>query len=530
MRRTGSITALAFALALTLLGRAAPASAETVPQPARAAPATAVPANPTADQFDRWAKLSENQWLEALEEGCIKTGTAACKMTNQQAHKLLSDTQKLTRELHNEIMNNPAEVAELKALKKQNTRAVQLLGGKAVATISKFAKNPAVKSLNKYSDKIGDVAGNSINGTYAVHGLAEGTQESISKAIVYMVPVLGDVWSLGEAIADRDVESGTVAVISLIATAVAFIYPPAGAVLATALAAYYVAKMIIGFLCAKERDWITEPPGTPQELFESGADIRWETHRVAGKDVVAIIPPSGSVKQTLLLDSKWTEYNVGRRPVKYSLDGNLVFSSAGAPKSVTIWQGGRQAGSADCLDAAEVFDQPEVISALGGNIGCALNSTATISLGHPAVMVLEYTFPKKSPCPGTPCVPDKEMNVLLDVKSEGKTSVTLHLPFRYAFISKMSEVSASGEFIYTYEESFDTEEGEQSSVEEKSISNPEHGRCYNFYSPADAVKNSTDHKATVWYGPDCKGTKVTVPVGKTAKPAAGADFDSVMVD
>ncbi|MFD4394177.1 hypothetical protein [Kitasatospora sp. NPDC058478] len=526
MRRTGPIVALAFALALTLLGRAAPASADTVSQPAQAAPATAVPANPTADQFDSWAKLSEKQWLEALEEGCIKAGTAACKMTDKQAHKLLSDTQKLTRELHNEIMNNPAEVAELKAVKKEKTRAVQLLGAKGVATISKFTKNPAVKKLSKYSDKIGDVAGHSINGTYAVHGLTEATQVSISKAIVYMVPVVGDVWSLGEAIADRDVESGAVAVISLIATAVAFIYPPAGAVLATALAAYYVAKMIIGFLCAKERDWIAEPPGTQKELFESGADIRWETHRVAGKDVVAIIPPTGSVKQTLLLDSKWTEYNAGRRPVKYSLNGKLSFGSAGRPKAVTIWQGGRQAASAACEDLTDMYEVGEV-SVPEENIDCMLKSTATISLGNPAVMVLEYAFPKKSPCSGTPCVPSKEANAHLTVKAEDKSTVLLDLPFRYAFISKLSEVYASGEFTYTYAAESST--GEFSS-KEKSISRPEHGRCYNFVSPALEVKNSTDHKATVWYSPDCKGTKVTVSAGSEAKPVRTADFDSVMID
>ncbi|MFJ3219690.1 hypothetical protein ACIPLC_27715 [Kitasatospora sp. NPDC086801] len=524
MRRTGSIAALAFALALTLLGRAAPASADTVPQPARAAPASPAPAsNLTADQFDSWAGLGENQWLEALEEGCVKTGTAACKMTNQQAHKLLSDTQKLTREMHNEIMNNPEEVAQLKALKKQNTRAVQLLGGKAVATISKFAKNPAVKNLNKYADKIGDVAGHTVNGTYAADGLTEATQVSISKAIVYMVPVVGDVWSLGEAIADRDVESGAVAVISLIATAVAFIYPPAGAVLATALAAYYVAKMILGFLCAKERDWIAEPPGTQQELFESGADIRWETHRVAGKDVAAIIPPTGAVKQTLLLDSKWTQYNIDRKPVKYSLNGELAFSSAGYPKSVTIWQGGRQAGSADCAQWSNPLAGGLGSTTNGVKILCQLKSTATISLGHPAIMVLEYKFPEKSPCSGTPCVPSSEKKVRLSVESENKVTVNLSLPFRYAFISSLSEVYASGEITYTQME--ESSEGEEYFVTE-SIRRLELGKCYNFPSPAPEVKNSTDRKATVWHGEDCKGTKVTIPVGGTA---SSAGFESVMV-
>ncbi|MFD4537992.1 hypothetical protein ACFWNL_38435 [Kitasatospora sp. NPDC058397] len=526
MRRTGPIVALAFALALTLLGRTAPASADTVSQPAQAAPATAVPANPTADQFDSWAKLSEKQWLEALEEGCIKTGTAACKMTDKQARKLLSDTQKLTRELHDEIMNNPAEVAELKAVKKEKTRAVQLLGAKGVATISKFTKNPAVKKLSKYSDKIGDVAGHTVNGTYAVHGLTEATQVSISKAVVYMVPVVGDVWSLGEAIADRDVESGAVAVISLIATAVAFIYPPAGAVLATALAAYYVAKMIIGFLCAKERDWIAEPPGTPQELFESGADIRWEKHHVAGKDVVAIIPPTGVVRQTLLLDSKWTQYNAQRQPVRYSLN-ELIFSSAGNPKSVTVWQGGKKAGSASCINLAEALNPEQIELTTGGNIACGLESTATISLGHPAIITMEYAFPEKSPCSGTPCVPDGQKNVRLQVNSEGKNVVILNLPFRYAFISKLSEVYAGGEFTYTYVEK-STASGLK--LSQKSISRLEHGRCYNFDDPAVAVKNATDHKATVWSGRDCKkGSKFTVKTGGKAT-ATVAPFESVMVD
>ncbi|MFD4910782.1 hypothetical protein [Kitasatospora purpeofusca] len=532
MRRTVPIAALAFALALMLLGRAAPVSADTLPQTARAAPASTVPVNPAADQFDSWARLSENQWLEALEEGCIKTGSDACRMTSQQAHKLLADTKKLTRELHDEIMGNPAEVAELKAARQQKNRVATGFAAKAAATITKFTKHQAVKNLNKVSGQVGDVAGYQINGTYAVNGLTEGTAEAISKSIVYMVPVLGDLWSLGEAVANRDTESGVVAVVSLIATAAAFAFPPAGALLATAVAAYYVAKLIIGFLCSKERDWVAEPPGTPQELFESGADIRWETHRVAGKDVVAIIPPSGSVKQTLLLDSKWTQSNSGRTPVKYSLNGRLFFSSAGSPKAVTIWQGGRQAGTATCEDLEGAYQITDIyhlgnLSSPEENIECKLNSTATISLGNPAVMVLEYSFPKNKPCPGTPCVPDKAAKASLTVKSEGTKSVTLNLPFRYAFISSFSEVYASGEFTYTYQ----AESDEGSYFAKKSISRPEHGKCYNLAAPASEVQNSTNQKATVWYGRDCnQGSKVTVPAGGKAEPARGADFDSVMFD
>ncbi|MFJ3219686.1 hypothetical protein ACIPLC_27695 [Kitasatospora sp. NPDC086801] len=530
MRRTGPIVALAFALALTLLGRIAPASADTVPQSAQAAPATAVPVNPTADQFDSWARLSENQWLEALEEGCIKTGSDACKMTDQQARKLLSDTKKLTRELHDEIMNNPAEVNELKAAKKQKTRAATALASKAAAIISKYTRHQAVKNLNKVSDKVGDIAGYQINGTYAVNGLKEGTEEAIAKSIVYMVPVLGDVWSLGEAVANRDVESGVVAVVSLIATAASFAFPPAGVLLASALATYYVAKLIIGFLCSEERDWAAEPPGTPEELFKSGADIRWEKHRVAGKDVVAIIPPTGYARQTLLLDSKWTQYNADRRPVKYSLD-ELIFSSAGFPKTVEVWQGGREVGSVTCTYLTDVMlpgeTDPNGSDIIAGVNNCNLESTATISLGNPAVIVLEYAFPDKSPCSGTPCVPSGQKNVLLGVKSEGRGNVTLDLPFHYAFISSLSEVYASGEFTYEYEK----ESSEGTYLQKASISRPEHGKCYNFISPTtEEVQNSTDRKATVWYGRDCKGTKVTVPAGSKEKPARGADFDSVMFD
>ncbi|GGV58558.1 hypothetical protein [Streptomyces spectabilis] len=526
MGKIYSIAGVAFALVITLVGTATSASAVNDSRPGRSQSPSGVAAQRAADQFDIWRGLSERQWLEALEEGCIKTGSPACKMTQQQAGKLLSDTRQLTQKLHQEIMSNPAEVAELKSARQQRTRAATASAARVAAIISKYSKSPAVKKLDKYSAKIGDIAGHVNNATFAVNGLTEGTAESISRAIVYMVPVVGDVWSLGEGIANGDVESGAVAVVSLIATAAAAVLPPAGAVLAAAVAAYSVAKMIIGFLCSKDRDWEAEPPGTPKELFESGADIRWETRRVAGKDVAAIIPPNRSVTQTLLLDSKWTKYNAGRQPVKYSLSkGYLMMDGPAEAKRLTVWQAGRQAGNGDCDIAPEE---------MGPGLFCSLNSTAVISLNHPAIIVIEYDFPEKNPCSGTPCVPAQRTRSILTVHSEGKKPVHLNLPFHYAFISSLSEVYADGDFRYFFQEEGRDEDGEPIFyTNSASVPRPEHGKCYNLPPATKVVENSTRQKATVWYGRDCRASNsITVPAGEQVQVQAftGNEFGSFLVD
>ena len=420
-------------LAAALLAQGVPAHAAT---PRAAASTTyAADANRTADQFGIWSKLGPAEWDEALEEGCIEDRGAACKMTAQQVAKLPADIKQATAELREEILANPAEQAELEQDRAQQTRAFGSIAGKITGTIAKFAKNPAVRKLADKADEIGEIAGNVTDATYAANGLTEGTEVAIAKSVIYMTPVLGDVFSLGEAIANGDVESGVVATVSLIGTAVGAAFPPAGAVVAVGLAIYYVAKMFLGWFSAKPRDWIADPPGTPEELYDSGAYFESELHKVGDKKAAVVLHTTGSGRtaeavQTLLLDSKWTQYNSDRQPVAYEVPAGgkrsltLINNWANDGATVTAWQGGKKyTGTCEGQDGA---------------YECGLSAPLKVALGRPAVLKITYTYSMDRMsldyCVGNPpCVPRayKDDYADLSVLSESKKPVSLSYAFTY---------------------------------------------------------------------------------------------------
>lgn len=420
-------------MAFTLAAQGVPALAASA-QPAAAPSAVGDAPNRAADQFDIWSTLSPQAWDESLEEGCIENGGAACKMTAAQVAKLPSDIQKLTGQLRSEILANPQEQAELKADRQAQPRAFGGAAAKIVGTIAKFTKNPTVRKLADRADKLGDVAGHVTDATYAANGLTEGTAPAIAKSVVYMMPVVGDVYSLGEAIANGDVESGVVATVSLIGTAVGVAFPPAGAVVAVGLAVYYVAKLLFGWSAAEPRDWIAEPPGTPQEMTESGAFFHSEMYKVADKPVSVVLHTTGGqqaqVVQTLLLDSRWTDHNRDRRPVTYVLPAgggkplSLDTQWANDGATITAWQGGKRYDGT-CTGQ--------------GIYSCGLAAPLTIALDRPAVMKITYTYSLDRmsldycTAGSPPCVPRAYVDdsARLRVLSESKQPVSLTYRFTY---------------------------------------------------------------------------------------------------
>ncbi|MFE3175137.1 hypothetical protein ACFXPA_48265 [Amycolatopsis sp. NPDC059090] len=419
------VTALAL-IAQVGIGEAVSATTPPAPRAAQVRladpPGTDPAAERTTRQFDVWSKQSPEEWNESLEEGCIEHGGTACEMTGPQARALQNDIRTLTKQMHDEILANPAEVAELKQDRKQQqeSRGIGSGFGKLVKTVAKFASNPAVRRLADKADDIGEIAGHVTNATYAQAGLSESTEVAVAKSVISMTPVIGDIFSLGESIANGDIEGGAVAVVSLIGTAVSVAFPPAGAVVAVALAAYYLAKMFIGWFSAKPRDWIADPPGTPQELFESGADLKWETHKVAGKDVaIAFPPPNGqakTVKQTLLLDSKWTDTNRDRQPVNYTISGKTLVVEVPVhftDVSMGVWQNGRRtATSSKCMIAPgkTVY------------LTCEMDKATLIGLNRPAVLQVAYSYDKRNErsCAAKPCAvhEGKSFNAYLRVRFE----------------------------------------------------------------------------------------------------------------
>jgi hypothetical protein len=222
-----------------------------------------------------------------------------------------------------------------------------------------------------------------------------------------------------------------VAAVSLVGTVVGILCPPAGVVVAVGLAVYYGAKMIIGWFSVKDRDWVLEPPGTPQELFESGADIKWEARKVNGQDIAAVIPPTGgketAVVMTLLLDSKWTQYNRNRQPVRYLIPKGLNFVQAApvTPEGLGLgfWQAGKQVARGLCLGHGQ---HP------GDAIACASQSPVWIMAGHPAVMKILYAYRRTPPCGQSKCTATSKSSTL-KVLSEGTGKVMLRLPYSVAY-------------------------------------------------------------------------------------------------
>lgn len=195
----------------------------------------------------------------------------------------------------------------------------------------------------------------------------------------------------------------------MIATAVAIAYPPAGAVIAAAVVVYSIGKTIWGWLAGggsapDALDPAHEPPPTPHDMYRDGADLQWVAHEAGAQHVAVVMPKSGTkTRQTLLLDSKWTDYNemMGSPLIDYSItpisgrdrfDGGLwnaaitlVTGFNVARIGFTAWQGGKKyPGRCAML----------LIPSPAGehSFDCGLDHRLSIGEGRPAAITIDYAY------------------------------------------------------------------------------------------------------------------------------------------
>ncbi|MFI7338947.1 hypothetical protein ACIBUY_13535 [Streptomyces sp. NPDC050085] len=491
MRRITLFVALVLAVAGALPAAAAPAAP---PPPTSAAPVLTdapAPGTPEDKHLGTWLELVEkdpNRYVQELEESCIQTGSKACRMTAADIARIPGDLKKASEEFQAELASDPELAAEVKqeaadarraALRHgphaQNRSALPNLG-RVVRTLAAHSKNAAVRSMGKLNaDKIGDFADNVSRAVYAHNGVKESTAASIAKIAIYSTPVIGDVFSLGEVIFSKDmpigerIEGGVVAAVSLAGAAAAVAFPPLGAAIGVGVATYYVGKAIWGWLCggAKEEEWVIDPPLTPQDLYDRGADIRWETHPVAGRQVAVEVwdapprsapdwanlswdpippgqahPPVPSfvrpvngwlphpddmtghtVTQKLLLDSKWSSdkrHQDGLLPYELEqldVSGGLVREYAvhlgntwGAQSAeFAVWQDGKKyEGRCSVQKYHHPVGQPQAVE-----VYCGLAPSHTmhtvprvvVSENHPAVVEIATTYDLSQVEPQYRCTP-----------------------------------------------------------------------------------------------------------------------------
>lgn len=471
------IAALAAALALTLVAQVTPALADadtaapsgggTVTLPA---PGSAADQNLTAwiDQIE----ADPNRFDQLLEEDCVERGGPACAMGAAEIQQIPGDLKAVTDSLVAEIQQNKALDAEINADLNSAGPQTRAAGGifQAIAAIAKASTNKAVQALAKNSDKIGKYTDNVSRAVYAHDGIKDGTAASIAKVAIYSMPVIGDVFSLGEAFLDpnmttaKRVETGVVASLSLISAAVGLLATSpagiaAGVVIGIGVAAWYVGKAIWGWITGgSSTKEMQAPPPTPEDLFKNGAELKWVTHKVNGKDVVLEIPKGGtSVSQTLLVDSKWTAYNKNDKPVDYTIraynhyildpffGGGLSLHTTWAVEEATleVWQGGKKyPGTCGQIDDSRLYLDGRPWNV--GDFGCAPNAPMTIGLGKPAVFKITYQYNLRCTpdpfglidCKQPPAEAKPHADLEVDAKStDGKThQVALPIPYTYAII------------------------------------------------------------------------------------------------
>ncbi|GAA3691232.1 hypothetical protein GCM10022267_91620 [Lentzea roselyniae] len=375
-------------------------------------------------------KATDEEVLSEAEEACEKgeLPQTPCAMSVGQVERLLPDMKKQVAEMADLVEKSP----EARALGPGPRSAPDV--GKILAGVAKLSKNA---SMQKLSDRAGEFADWASRTVTTAGALTENTAEEYAKAVISIaasfVPPLGDLWSLADAVANGNVEQGVVAVVGLAATAIGMVFPPAGAIIAAGLAIYSVGKFLYNYFMVKERDWIDDPPGTVEELFESGAQLTWTEQQVgeAGKANLVLDRDEFIATQTLLLNSTWTRYNAARQPVKYTFTpGEDLFVSwsnlpAVGEAVVILWQDGK-AQTSTCKVAS------------GGNesvVACrSLTGPVSISLGHSAVMEVKYIFKDYDAilkfCPKRPCVVHGRSGSTWNrVLSEDKETVTVPLPF-----------------------------------------------------------------------------------------------------
>ncbi|WP_132121568.1 hypothetical protein [Actinocrispum wychmicini] len=381
---------------------------------------------------------ASDQELNQTEEiHCIEAGTADCGMTAAEVQRFQSDLQGTERELH-DLAETIPEAQTLRT-----DRSVRNIAN-VLSKITRASKNPAVQKLGDKTGQFADLEGRLETGGGA---LSENTALDYAKGVVSLaasfVPPVGDILSLADSIANGDIESGIVAVVSLTATAVALAFPPAGGIIAAGLAIYSLGKLIWDFFRGRPRDWIQQPPANPQELFESGADIKWDQRKIGDQTADLVFSVEGEHvvgRQTLLLDSTWTPENHDRQPVTYlvteyrnSFPPVYIFGGSNElpdPPTVTttVYQKGLFPEPEQCVTTMEKFGNAE-----WPKVKCS-PTPFTIESGSPAVLELTYTYPRSKDivevCGDPPCVfPRDTFDSVLQVYSENQVPVPILLPF-----------------------------------------------------------------------------------------------------
>lgn len=475
------IFASATLLAATMVAQSAPALAAPAPVKAAALPVgLAAPGSAADNNLSAWIEQVEkdpNEFDQNLEEHCVESGGAACSLSFTQIQRIPGELKAETESIVQAVQNNPTLKAEVTAdfgtqAGSRQTRAAGGFARGVKALIKAVPNNKAIQALAKNADDIGEVADNVSRHAYLQMGVQGGTTWSMAKSVIYSAPVLGDVFALGESIFDPNlttaerVEGGVCATLSLVASAAAFAGPvgvAAGVVIGVGLAAYYAVKALWGWFAGGSEDW-TRPPTTPQELFRNGAYLNWQSRTVPvggfGKNkatpvTVSMVLQLGdtkvtrTVRQTLLIDSRWTNQAVNGAPVTYTVSAfdpnnkgtqGLSFVATWATSAnYTIWQDGtvfakgscRRTGVRDGFLGYVVYD-------------CVPPKTLTISAGHPAVFQVTdtYTLSKKYArlfCSRLPCAAKKNSYVFggaaLAVNAPNRDKVNLPTPYSIAVVS-----------------------------------------------------------------------------------------------
>ncbi|QIS03401.1 hypothetical protein F5X71_14685 [Nocardia brasiliensis] len=370
--------------------------------------------------------------LIAAEVGCEKgrEDPRICGMSNEQIRAVPKDLELVEADLVTAVKSQQPAGPTTMGLHDVASPA----GLSRVASLLRHAtqasKNPAVRKLTERADDFATWASR-VNVTTGA--LQESTVDAYAKAAIYLAasaaPPLGDLLSLSEAISTGNIEQAVVAVIGVAATAIALAFPPAGAAIAVGLAVYNVGKFLFNFYLATPRDWVEDPPGTPQELYTSGADFKWITYPFKGEHVALLLSKDKFVDTAdLILNSKWTESNTDRQPVKYSIpSGDAEFMRFGGgglfdDASVSIWQDGKVATS-ECAKDKNVKEA----------FACSeLSKPVEIALDKPAVLqvsIIGQNAKDLSICRDRACATWAKLVVL----SEGKKEVSLLFSFSLGF-------------------------------------------------------------------------------------------------
>ena len=469
-------------LALSLLAQALPARAADSAasgQGANALTAKTAPGSASERNWTAWIEQVEadpNKFDQNLEEECIATGNPACSLSRAQIQHIPGEVKEVESALVTAITKNKELEAELRAdltTPTHQTRSAASLASVFGSIAKAVPQYKAVQTLAKNNgiiSKFSDVASSISYANLEAQDVRDPVKKkhflvAASKTVIYSMPIFGDLFSLGEALLDpsmstgQRVETGVVATISLIGTVAAFAGGPVGLAVASLIgvgvAAYYVGKAIWGWLAAGSD--FNRPPTTPEQLYERGAYLEWEDHTVETTrtdpfthkttqvevPVTMTIPLTGegqtrTVSQTLLVDSRWTDYAKHGEPITYDFVPYGPYNTPqalyvrteewGATKAtITVAQDGT-VKSGTCHDTGPTRGQ------LSPFFECAPKSTVRISSGHPAVITVTYTYSMDWHPAELPDI--RGIDASLSVDTVEPKTIELDLPFRVAITAK----------------------------------------------------------------------------------------------